>query len=438
MLTTFYAHEGIPELSAASHARGLPLRHFAIATKLPTFSVVAHFPPPLLRAMQLAIVKQAHKSVKGLYVKIEKGQTCRVNSAPWSGGKKLVPPPAENTMLHLCRCADDHQWENILPTPITAFIIKCPKCKSNSNHARRKLGNKDKHRWLSIPCPTCRQRTASSKWQCECEVLWHKCDIHRQEGMRCCNPKALAGTIKRQTASLATATKRRHTVSLNNTDLPRAASRRKNPKCNSAAQSKWSKAADDLAKTLVGKALLVRKMPPDGDCFYHAVSDRLKNLGHTYSVTQLKQIAGASPTDEAETCHIEKLVNEPVPLYITFVPVELNAAEMKLSWEVATNKGNPADPSLSLISWTENGDGKHFDILEFRHPSREGDVAPASNTRQQPARTRPKPLGAAKRNATPDTTIRKFFKIEGGKIIRIRDNKPCGNIGQHNRSASSS
>ena len=160
--------------------------------------------------------------------------------------------------------------------------------------------------------------------------------------MICKNLKALAGTVRRQHASLETATRRRKTIyAAANAPTSAHASRDSGTKRanqhhsetkrdapHQALARNWTEAANELSHKLSGTALRVRAMPPDGNCFYHAVADRLKGLGHAYTFHQLKDIAGASHGEEAEEHHIRKIAEQPVPLYIKFVPVDIAAEEL--------------------------------------------------------------------------------------------------------------
>ena len=88
-------------------------------------------------------------------------------------------------------------------------------------------------------------------------------------------------------------------------------------------------------------------MPPDGNCFYHAVADRLQSLGHNFSWAELKSLAGAGHGDEAEECHIRALVSAPVPLRLKLVPVEADGDPFILNWEAAEELGDIGAPALN-------------------------------------------------------------------------------------------
>ena len=119
-------------------------------------------------------------------------------------------------------------------------------------------------------------------------------------------------------------------------------------------ESVWDLAYRKLTDNLQHAAIRIRRTPADGDCFYHAVADKLASLGHAYTAQDLKRLAGASGTDEAEQHHIAKLVQHPVPLCIRLVPVELSAPTLFLNWDSAHSIGHPASPTLSLVRWTIN------------------------------------------------------------------------------------
>ena len=341
-----------------------------------------------------------------------------------------IPKPIA-AVEHLCRCPVDHCWDTEQPIPLQRFNITCPNCGSTSDHLRRKLWNKQRHKWLPIPCNTCKQKSASSKWECECGILWHKCTIHRPQGMRCINPKAAAGALKRKNATPETVTKRRKTVAVNDANAPTLKCKtqvRPQPKVVKQGPD-WVDAAERLNRELNSTALQVRPMPADGNCFYHAIADRLGELGHSYTYSQLKQMAGAGHGDEAEEQHIEFLVAQPVPLYVRFVPVDIAAAKLTLNWEAAMSMGNPSAPALSLIRWTKNGHGKHFDILEYKK-NIDAKKARTSLLTSKSCTSRAvtqKPRGN-KRDAKPPTNIRKLFKLEGGRIVRLRDQLDCSKI----------
>ena len=275
-------------------------------------------------------------------------------------------------------------------------------------------------------------------------MLWHKCPTHRDQGMVCKNLKVLAGTIRRQHTSVEAATKRRTTVAANSSHSckpnPRNLSGQGkcaatimatdgNSRAHSRAPSVWEDAAAKLATHLANTALRIKAMPPDGDCFYHAVSQRLSSLGHNYSVQQLKTIAGATNTDEAEECHINTLISTPVPLYVQFVPVDINATQPVLLWEAATHRGEPSSPPLSLVHWTRDGDGVHFDVLEFVR-----NISTAASGRANlscPAPTscaaivRPTKRGR-KRAAPLSHPPRILYKWVNGRPMRIRDEHASG------------
>ena len=179
----------------------------------------------------------------------------------------------------------------------------------------------------------------------------------------------------------------------------------------------------------------MRALPADGDCFYHAVAHRLQALGHSYNAAQLKELAGAQATDEAEEEHINALVVRPVPLYIKAVPVEMSLSPLALNWDAAVTKGDPSAPALTLVNWTLGGVGKHFDILEFKRPrgnvpSNRATRAPALSGSSAAASLKEgcKTLGGGKRKAVSDNSSRQLFKLEEGRVIRLRDGKHCGTI----------
>ena len=258
--------------------------HLAISTRLSSISVCAHLPPPLLRAVQLAIVKAVHTSPRGAYKLIEKGQPIQLPLAKWKMAKKYaIPKPIEGTQW-LCQSASEQA--RAPDEPINAFNITCPNCASTSNHIHHKLWNGQRNKWLAIPCGTCKGKVASSRWKCECDMLWHKCPIHRRQGMLCRNLKALAGTIRRQHSSVQTATKRRTTVAVNTSLCHKQRRPRGSEEHNHTSQvhsvdtsavggsqgSIWDQAAERLSNRLAATPLRLKAMPPDGDCFYHAVS----------------------------------------------------------------------------------------------------------------------------------------------------------------------
>ena len=115
-----------------------------------------------------------------------------------------------------------------------------------------------------------------------------------------------------------------------------------------------------LSNQLANIALRIKTMPPDGDCFYHAVAQRLSGFGHLYTVAQLKHLAGATDTEEAEESHINILANTPVPLYLRFVPVDIDADKPVLLWDASSSKGEPSSPLLTLVLWTRGWDGGTF------------------------------------------------------------------------------
>ena len=251
--------------------------------------------------------------------------------------------------------------------------------------------------------------------------------------MRCCNPKKLAGTNTRGLVSAATASKRRRTVARNSLTGARAKKPRVGQSVATKPSTDWASLADELNALLGSTALSVRALPADGNCFYHAVAHRLQALGHAYGALQLKAIAGAQANDEAEEEHIATLVAKPVPLYLKAVPVEMSVSPLALNWDAAVTKGDPSAPALTLVNWTSSGVGKHFDILEFKRP--QGTEPPDRATRASAPHAASaassslagsKALGGSKRKAASVDTPRKLFKLEGGKVIRIRDGKHCG------------
>ena len=167
-------------------------------------------------------------------------------------------------------------------------------------------------------------------------------------------------------------------------------------------------------------------MPADGNCFYHALSHRLATLGHNYSVFALKRIAGARHGEEAEEQHIKVLVSKPVPLRIKFVPVNAADNTLVLNWDAALYLGDPASPPLTLVRWTINGAGKHFDILEF---TRNNDVVVRNPRSNNSSATQL--IAATKRKGNKIDPMRKMFKLVDGKIIRISDNRVCTKDAQH-------
>ena len=145
---------------------------------------------------------------------------------------------------------------------------------------------------------------------------------------------------------------------------------------------------------------------------------------------QLKQIAGASVTDQAEEKHISILAITPVPLYIRFVPVDIQADTPVLRWEAASPKGNPSSPPLTLALWTRGGDGVHFDIIEFVRPIAIGEGSPSdhrttrapTNQVAQCQRTKvPARKRGVKRNANQSHAPRILYRWVHGNAVRIRD-----------------
>ena len=245
--------------------------------------------------------------------------------------------------------------------------------------------------------------------------------------------RAVKGTVKRKPATLETITKRRRTIARN---LATGATTTKKPisRCkDKQPTSDWAQLGAALSQSLNGTALKLRLMPPDGNCFYHAVAYRLGTLGHHYTPLELKAIAGANHGDEAEERHIHMLASKPVPLLLRFVPVNTAIRPLALEWGAALDVGCPASPQLTLVRWTTNGEGKHFDILEFNRPtipgahttdSRSGLLGTSVNangsTSTSTTKACPNRRGT-KRTLAPPPYTRKLFKLIDGKVVRIRD-----------------
>ena len=429
-LTTFYAQQGVQEMFAASYARGLPLRHLAISTRLPSVSIVAHFPPALLRAVQLEIIKHAHKAAKGALRALSSRTTHKLQMAPWRLKQKFVMPALDKATHYLCEnnivCNEDDNTSHCN----VELHLTCPRCGCSNDHSNRKLWNRERHKWLPLPCRSCKHKTAASKWACQCDLTWHKCPTHRRIGMESHGNRAVKSSVKRKPATLETITKRRHTVARNlaaGTTTTTPTTRCRVPQDT----NDWAKLGAALGQSLNHTALRIRLMPPDGNCFYHAISYRLGTLGHHYSPTELKALAGATHGEEAEEHHIQHLATHPVPLHLRFVPVNAAVTPLTLDWDALLDIGCQAAPQLTLVRWTHNGVGKHFDVLEFCRPSNLG--ATCSNTssntlgavqrddqchlRVQEAST---PRRGTKRKPHRPTTTRKLFRLVDGKIVRIR------------------
>ena len=189
--------------------------------------------------------------------------------------------------------------------------------------------------------------------------------------MWCFNPKVKARKVSRVAANVQSVVKRRQTIAANSAALrPASAS---SSRCNIApvviAPNEWADAGRKLIRQLCNTALQVRLMPPDGNCFYHAVADRLPSLGHSYTFSDLKRRAGAGHGDEADECHIRSLVAAPVPLRLKVIPVDADQDPYVLNWDAAEDLGDLGAPPLNLVHWRRRGVGKHFDVLEFRRSS---------------------------------------------------------------------
>ena len=258
--------------------------------------------------------------------------------------------------------------------------------------------------------------------------------------MGCFNPKVKVRRANRDAANMHTVVKRRQTLAANSVmtlGIKTRCIRARRTSTSVEGTSEWANAGRKLAAQLDNTALQVRLMPPDGNCFYHAVADRLRLLGHAYTAEELKQRAGAGHGDEAEDCHIRALVMAPVPLRLKLVPVDADEDPFSLNWDAAEDLGDVGAPTLNLVHWRRRGVGKHFDILEFRRLGSSG--RPVSGSASGPS-TGLFPTDAnsndggqcvprrGKRIASDQGPGRKLFKLQDGKIIRIRDNLDVSEI----------
>ena len=255
--------------------------------------------------------------------------------------------------------------------------------------------------------------------------------------MGCFNPKVKVRRANREVANVHSVVKRRQTLAANSVFTLGVKSKnnkaRRSSTCTEGT-SEWANAGRKLAAQLGNTALQVRLMPPDGNCFYHAIADRLRLLGHAYTAEELKQRAGAGHGDEAEECHIRALVMAPVPLRLKLVPVDADEDPFSLNWDAAEDLGDVGAPTLNLVHWRRRGVGKHFDILEYRRLVSSG--RPVSRSASGPSTGLfPKDAIAAcnsndggqclplrgKRMISDQGPGRKLFKLQDGKIVRLRD-----------------
>ena len=108
--------------------------------------------------------------------------------------------------------------------------------------------------------------------------------------------------------------------------------------------------------------------------------------------------------------------------------------DLSSSWDAAEDLGVVGAPTLNLVHWRRRGVGKHFDILEYRRL----DTSSRLGSRPALGPTTglfPKDAGAAqnsndgglsaprrdKRMISDQGPGRKLFKLQDGKIVRLRD-----------------
>ena len=77
----------------------------------------------------------------------------------------------------------------------TSLILICPLCQVRKEV--RKISLFQAPIWASLSCnsQTCHKRSTSRKWMCECNKLWHCCDVHAIIGHACGTDKRKANLL---------------------------------------------------------------------------------------------------------------------------------------------------------------------------------------------------------------------------------------------------
>ena len=68
------------------------------------------------------------------------------------------------------------------------FVLKCPHC-ANERCPTGKFNLTLGASWKQIPCNACQRNTSASKWRCNCDIEWHRCQVHRPLGFELEPPK---------------------------------------------------------------------------------------------------------------------------------------------------------------------------------------------------------------------------------------------------------
>ena len=93
---------------------------------------------------------------------------------------RCAPQWRNNTKTQITR--DDHHdaanrgWTAPADWDITKDKLLCPKCKTPRPVRGSKLRNKVGFEYLA--CNKCKLATRAKMWECQCNTLWHACDIH--------------------------------------------------------------------------------------------------------------------------------------------------------------------------------------------------------------------------------------------------------------------
>ena len=177
------------ELFKPNRAPGYRLEKYGLCFRVPCVNVLLCMYPEAAQVMHTQLLtlkvpgkKKTHHSDRP-YRALKLPANC-----PWAHlcTRQNIPEILQRRIQRKLECPTTcaEGVGHFHPTP-GSFLLRCPRshCKQIKCAAKTTLIKGTS--WCQLKCPHCKRSSSAAKWLCACNIPWHQCPEHRQNGFAC-------------------------------------------------------------------------------------------------------------------------------------------------------------------------------------------------------------------------------------------------------------